>query len=125
MSPRDWRPALVKANQTRARRHHLHEQVRASHDGRTSRILVARLLITPHPELNSMRALDLLGWAWGMYDTTAERMLTVAGASLQVTVGHLTVRQRILLARLLRADEHALRDAEVAELERWSRRPDA
>ena len=89
--------------------------MRAPRDYRESRAVVARLLNEPQPALHSMYALDLLLWTRRMYRQTARRLLDVADASEFQIVGRLTVRQRVVLAQILRARDfdEALKDAEL------------
>ena len=108
--------ALEKATQVRMERHRLRKHVRAMRDPHDSQVLLAKLLLTPHPELNTMRVYDLLRWSRGVGQTHADRLLYAIGGSPALTVLGLTVRQRVLLARLLRSDEQALQDAEAERL---------
>ena len=111
---RDPLIALKQAQRVRAQRTRLHHMVRAPHDQRKSRALVAGLLVTPQRALRRMHAVELLGWSWGMSDQVAERMLDRAGASTVKTVGDLTVRQLHVIRDLLIAPDDSWMDDDDA-----------
>ena len=106
MSPRDPQAGLEIAQQVRLERSRLHHEVRALKEQAASRARVAQLVIECPPAVKNMRALDLLRWAWGMHMADAQQLLAhpAVGATLFVTAGHLTVRQRLELMKLLCAD---------------------
>lgn len=100
MASRD--AALEKANHVRLARTAAKRTVKAVKDTNRSRALCASLIEAPFPELERMRAVELVGSCHRTGGRLTARLLLRAGVSEQVTIGALTERQRGALCRVLR-----------------------
>lgn len=128
MSTPQHMQALAVANATRRRRSELLIEV-AELDTEDGRGLLADMLdggYAEHPDvaqaLSNVVAVNVLHWVRRMPRPVAVRYVKAIGASETRLVGSLSVRQREVLAGLLRGGVEALKLAEEEnEFERWRR----
>lgn len=101
--------ALATANQRRLARAELHNEVKALGiiEGRER---IAALLVEAPVCIGSLRIVELLMWGRRIGELQARRILrsaVVAAVSEHGTVGGVTERQRLALARYLRGEAEA------------------
>lgn len=116
--------ALDKGNRIRLERAALREWVREPADPTASRERLASIVDEPIPEnLASLQLEKFLRWGWKMVPSRISGVYRLAECTGFKALGDLTDRQRVIVARALRASSADLETAKGEhEFARWMRR---